>query len=166
MQRSAPPASFLGTLAAIQTAPIARAPMESKVSAHLVAEKGIEGDRYFLGVGAMSRWPGDKRELSLISAEDLDAASHLADAPIPFDQTRRNLLTRGVVLLGLVGVRFQIGEAVAEGICPCQPCGYLDNVAGRTDLRVALKGLGGLRARIVQSGTIRPGDAIAPLPSA
>ncbi len=137
--------------------------MEGRMTARLVAGRGIEGDRYFVGAGAMSRWPGAKRELSLIALEDLEAASRLANAPIPFEQTRRNLLTRGVDLAGLIGVRFRIGSALVEGVGACQPCGYLDRVAERDDLRIALKGLGGLRARIVESGDVRVGDAVARL---
>ncbi len=137
--------------------------MEAQQVARLVAGRGIEGDRYFAGVGAMSRWPGAKRELSLIAQEDLETASRLADAPIPFEQTRRNVLVGGVDLKSLIGVQFRIGNALVEGVGPCQPCGYLDMVAGRDDMRLALKGLGGLRARIVESGDVRIGDAIAPL---
>ena len=149
---------------AIQTAPVARAPMDARMTVRFVAGRGIEGDRYFAGVGAMSRWPGAKRELSLIAQEDLEAASKRANAPIPFEQTRRNVLTRGVDLRGLIGVRFRIGHALVEGVGACQPCGYLDKVAERDDLRVALKGLGGLRARIVESGDVRVGDPIGGSP--
>ncbi len=91
------------TVAAIQTAPITRAPMEAQQSARLVAGRGIKGDRYFAGIGAMSRWPGAKRELSLIAQEDLDAASLLANAQIPFEQTWRNILTCGVDLRSVSG---------------------------------------------------------------
>jgi MOSC domain-containing protein YiiM len=135
--------------------------MEAQQTVRFVAGRGIEGDRYFAGVGAMSRWPGAKRELSLIAQEDLEAASRVADAPIPFEQTRRNVLVRGVDLRSLIGVQFRIGQALVEGVGPCQPCGYLDMVAERDDLRLALKGLGGLRAKIVESGHVRIGDAIA-----
>jgi MOSC domain-containing protein YiiM len=160
MERPTPPASFRGTLVAIQTAPLARAPMEARPHARLVEQVGIEGDRYAAGLGAFSRWPGERRQLSIIAEEDLRQASERAGAPIAFAETRRNLLVRGVPLGDLVGVRFRVGEAVVEGVAPCQPCGYLDRVAERSDLRVALKGLGGLRARIVATGRAACGDAV------
>lgn len=42
--------------------------------------------------------------------------------------TRRNIVTEGVDLNALVGKRFRIGDALLEGIEPCDPCA---NLGGR-----------------------------------
>jgi MOSC domain-containing protein YiiM len=68
-------------------------------------------------------------------------------------------VTRGVRLNDLVGRRFRVGEALLEGVELCEPCRLF---AQRTHPEVLrfFAGRGGLRARIVAGGVVRPGDAI------
>ena len=47
--------------------------MSAVAEGSLVPNRGIEGDRYFLGVGSFSRWPGSGRALTLIEREAIDA---------------------------------------------------------------------------------------------
>lgn len=108
---------WLGTLEFIHIAPAASYEMEELKEALLVAGRGIEGDRYFKGIGTYSPKPG-AREVTLIEIEALDALARndppLQEKPIvlaPNDH-RRNLTTRGVPLNHLVGKRFRVGETV------------------------------------------------------
>jgi hypothetical protein len=63
-----------GQLLHIHIAPSASAAMEEVAEATLVAGRGIEGDRYFLGTGTYSRsLKPDAREVTLLEMEVLDA---------------------------------------------------------------------------------------------
>lgn len=130
--------------------------------AEVMAEpgRGLVGDRYHAGRGAMSRWPGPHREVTLVAEEALAAAAARLGRPLTGADTRSNLLVRGVDLDALLKARFRIGAVVLEGVQRCHPCAYLERVQGIEGLFAALKGHGGLRARIVAGGVLREGDAV------
>lgn len=132
-----------------------RAPIESRDDVQLVAGVGIEGDRYAEKRGFWSepKWPD--QELTFVEAE---VAEELG---VEFGALRRNVVTRGVRLEDLIGVRFTIGEALIEGVRPCDPCAHIEQVNARAGLLKALAGRGGLRARIERGGRVRVGDTIA-----
>jgi MOSC domain-containing protein YiiM len=129
-------------------------------SARAVPGRGLEGDRYSAGAGTWST-PGLWSEVTLVSAE----AGEVLRASVGFEgdagELRRNLVTEGINLDELIGVRFRIGEVVLEGVRPCDPCGYLERIVGRRGLKDALRGRGGLRARVLQEGILRAGDDVA-----
>ena len=121
--------------------------------ARAIAGIGLEGDRYFAGVGTWSDYPVDGgKELTLIEAEVLSAVG-LSGA-----QARRNIVTRGVHLNALVGHRFRIGEIECYGDRLCEPCTHLEQLTGVTVS--ALVRRGGLRADILTDGEIRVGDEL------
>ncbi|MGB0416790.1 MAG: MOSC domain-containing protein [Coraliomargarita sp.] len=66
---------------------------------------------------------------------------------------RRNVITAGVDLNTLIGQRFQIQGVTFEGSEESRPC-YWMNEAVADGVEDALKGFGGLRARIVTNGTL------------
>ena len=144
-----------GVVEALLVAPRAEAPVARLPEATAVAGRGLEGDRYERGDGTFgSGRPGSA--LTLVAAEDLD------DLGVDAETARRNVVTRGVRLDALVGRRFAVGDVVCEGRRLCEPCAPLDRLAGGGVLR-ALVHRGGLRADIVQGGTLRPGDAVRAL---
>jgi len=107
--------SWSGRLLHVHIAERASAKMEELDEAKLIAGRGIEGDRYFNGIGTYSPKP-DAREVTLIEMEVLDAIAR-GDPPFPGDKVevapgehRRNLTTLGVPLHHLVGKRFRVGE--------------------------------------------------------
>jgi hypothetical protein len=115
---------------------------------------GLEGDRYTSGGGTFpSGRPG--AALTLIEAEVCESF----DPALVPDEHRRNVVTRGLKLNGLVGVDFSIGAIRCRGIRLCEPCATLQNYAERPILR-PLVHRGGLRADILDEGEIRVGDAI------
>src|SRR5581483_8322926 len=76
-------------------------------------------------------------------------------------RVRRNLVTRGVELTGLIGVRIRIGGALVAGVRSCDPCRYIQQINGVAGLTKALgNGRGGLRARVIEGGKISLGDSI------
>jgi MOSC domain-containing protein YiiM len=130
-----------------------------------LAGVGLSGDRYALGAGTWSSWPGTGRAVTLIAAEVLDSLP--ASCRLGAAEARRNLLTRGVDLNALVGREFHIGAVRLRGQRLCEPCRHLEKLT-RPGVVAQLHGRGGLRADVLESGVIRCGDAleIPPLPAA
>jgi MOSC domain-containing protein YiiM len=155
-----------GQVEAICIARRASAPMTSLGVVEAVAGGGLRGDRYFEETGFYSQRPTDPgaREVTLLQAEALDALAAEHGIALRSDEHRRNLTTRGVTLLDLIGKRFRVGEVVLEGVKDCPPCEHLESLTGKALIRPLLN-RGGLRARVVEGGTIRVGDAIEVVPT-
>jgi hypothetical protein len=142
-----------GTVEAILIAPDTSAPVRS-VEAAEVTTVGLRGDRYEAGRGTFaSHRPGSA--LTLVDAAVLEALPRAIDH-------RRNVVVRGTDLNALVGVTFTLGEVTCRGRRLCEPCAHLDRLNGGGILR-PLVHRGGLRADVLEPGTIRVGDALAPL---
>ncbi|MBU8976325.1 MULTISPECIES: MOSC domain-containing protein [unclassified Lysobacter] len=116
---------------------------------------GLAGDRYTGGSG--------KRGITLIQAEHLPVIAALAghDAVQPAT-LRRNLVVSGLPLVALKGRRFRIGEVVLEGTDSCDPCSRMEAALGPGGFN-AMRGHGGLCARILEGGIIRRGDTVVAL---
>ncbi len=138
-------------------------PMQSVTEAMLESGRGLVGDRYYSDGGTFSeklkrKGLGDW-EVTLIETEEIDKFNKAMDLNLSYGDFRRNIATRGVRLNSLVGKRFGVGEVVLEGIRLCEPCAHLASLVAARVLP-ALVGRGGLRARIVEGGSISPGDHI------
>jgi MOSC domain-containing protein YiiM len=146
-------------LCGIFIAPRARQPLAAVREVRAVPGVGLEGDRYGLRRGSMSRWPGPARQVSLIEQEAIDLL--LAEHSIDLDdgRSRRNLVTRGIALADLIKRRFRIGDVLLRGAGPCLPCRHLERLT-QPGVFEALKGRGGLRAEVLEEGTLRVGDPI------
>jgi hypothetical protein len=144
-----------GSVAGILTAPDAEAPLERVERVDAVAGRGLRGDRYFDGRGTFSA-PGHGYELTLVEAEVLDSID------LPWEQARRNVVTRGIALNGLVGRRFKIGAVECVGRRLAEPCAHLEKLARPALLR-PLVHRAGLRADILAGGTIAVGDDVVAL---
>jgi MOSC domain-containing protein YiiM len=151
---------ILGTVQGIYIAAVGSAPMQSRQNVHAVAGRGLDGDRYYDGSGTYSPLPGTGREVTLIDAAALEALEREHGIPLEPGASRRNLVTRGVRLLDLIGKRVWVGEALLEGIRDCPPCDHLAKLTGQKGVVKGLAQSGGLRASIRHSGTIRVGDHI------
>ncbi len=141
-------------------------PMQSLPQANIVSG-GIEGDRYATGKGAFSKSPAPRnidRHITLIESEAIAAAQTDYNITVTFAETRRNLLTIGISLNELVGKQFHIGNVLVEGVELCDPCGRPGTLSGREELRKHFKDAftnrGGLRVRVLGTGTITTGDEI------
>jgi MOSC domain-containing protein YiiM len=143
-----------GTLLWIGVRPARGAPMQAAAEATLVADRGIVGDRYASAGGA--------RQVTLIEAESLASiASHLGRDGIGAEAVRRNLVVRGLNLLALKGRRFRIGAALLEASGECHPCSRMEAALGLGGYN-AMRGLGGITARIVEGAIVRLGDRVEP----
>jgi MOSC domain-containing protein YiiM len=150
---------FEGHLAGIFISAKKGADLQAIDNVEAVAGRGLIGDRYFAKEGTFSDKDGPDREVTLIEEEALAGMAREYEVSLPPAQARRNLLTRGVPLNHLVGQTFRVGDVVLRGIRLCEPCGHLQKLT----CKGVLKGLlhrGGLRAQIVQGGTLSVGAAI------
>ncbi len=133
------------------------AAMESVSEVETVEGCGIKGDRYCEGTGFWTQY-GDVCQVTLIEGEHLDEIE-AQGLDIKSGQHRRNIVTRGVDLLGLRGKRFRVGEVVLEYDRSRPPCRHVQDLSERGMTR-ALKNRGGICARVIRAGPIRPGDTI------
>lgn len=76
---------------------------------------------------------------------------------------RRNLVVSGINLLALKNAKLQIGDALLEIVGPCQPCSRMEETIGAGGY-AAMRGHGGMTARVVTTGAIKVGDVVKALP--
>jgi MOSC domain-containing protein YiiM len=148
-----------GRVAGIFIAPGEGKPVEPRDEVEAVPGQGLSGDRYFLRRGAWSddRKPG--REVTLIESEAVAAAREEFGLDLEPEESRRNIVTRGVRLNDLVGREFMVGNVRLTGVRLCEPCEYLQGLTGQPVVK-ALVHRAGLRADILDGGWIRVGDPI------
>ena len=141
-----------GTVDWIGLRPARDTAMREVDAVEAVAGAGLVGDRYSGGSG--------KRGVTLIQAEHLPAIAALAGhASISPATLRRNLVVSGIALIALKGNRFRIGEVLLEGTDSCDPCSRMEAALGPGGYN-AMRGMGGLCARILEGGTLRLGDRV------
>jgi MOSC domain-containing protein YiiM len=131
-----------GELLHIHVAPHASAPMQALSQARLVANVGMEGDRYATRLGTYSRKHHIDRQVTLIEVETLEALARDRNIELAPHEHRRNLTTRGVPLNHLVGQYFRIGDCVLYGGRLNVPCLYLENLVGKKVFKPLLKPFG------------------------
>jgi hypothetical protein len=148
------PGSTSGSVVGLLVAPEAEKPLVRVETVKAVARRGLEGDRYFGGRGTFSG-TGRGYQLTLVEAEALD------DVELSWEQARRNVVTRGIVLNGLVGRRFTVGTVECVGRRLAEPCSHLEKLA-RPGLIRPLVHRAGLRADILRDGEISVGDSVVP----
>lgn len=138
--------------------PERHAPLQALERVLLAPGEGLPGDHY------RSRGQG-KRQVTLVQAEHLSAiAAYLGRDEVSPQLLRRNLVTRGINLLALKGKRFRVGTAILEYTGECHPCSRMEALLGTGGYN-AVRGHGGITARVLEGGEVRLGDALEPLPA-
>lgn len=120
---------------------------------------GLAGDHH------AKRKPGGKRQVTLIQAEHLPVVASLCRGEVQPAQLRRNLVISGINLLSLKNRQFQIGTAILEGTGDCAPCSRMEENLGDGGFQ-AMRGHGGITAKVIAAGDIRIGDTVSVLTSA
>jgi MOSC domain-containing protein YiiM len=142
-----------GRLEWIGVRPGRRAPMLTPTSVKLIAGHGVEGDRY-------DTKRNGPRQVTLIASEDMAAtAAFLGLSEILPKLLRRNLVICGINLLALKDRRFRIGTALLEGSGECAPCSLMEEALGPGGYN-AVRGHGGITARVIEDGEIRIGEVV------
>lgn len=133
-----------------------RGPVRVVPEAIAKAGLGLAGDHYRAGVKGT-------RQVTLIQAEHLPViAALLGLRDLDPGLLRRNLVVTGINLLALKGIRFRIGPVLLEGTGLCHPCSRMEEVLGPGGYD-AMRGHGGLTARILEGGVLHLGDSVVAL---
>ena len=116
--------------------------------------QGLAGDR-FKGTEA------SRRQVTLIQAEHLAAiASILGLDSVDPALTRRNVVVSGINLYALRHATFRVGPALFEGTGICAPCANMEAALGPGGFN-AMRGHGGITARVLEAGSIAIGDPVS-----
>ena len=159
-----------GRLEAILLRPARDAPMRPVEVAEALAGQGLVGDRAVkpsTSGAAGPRATGGKRQVTLLQAEHLAViaalAGHAAISPLLL---RRNLVVSGLNLLAArslfkdTPMLLRLGEVLLEITGPCEPCSKMETLLGRGGYN-AMRGHGGVTARVLQGGWLRVGDGVS-----
>lgn len=137
-------------------------PARSVLQAQALEGRGLEGDR---SCARTSRGGGSKRQVTLIQAEHLPLVAAWLGRPALAPETlRRNLVISGLNLLAGRAlfrdqpVVLELGaEVLLEITGPCEPCSKMEHELGPGAWN-ALRGHGGVTARVLRGGVIRRHD--------
>jgi MOSC domain-containing protein YiiM len=139
---------------AIHVAPGRRLPTRSVPTVEAEAGRGLVGDRYH----------GSKhRHVTVQARDELDLAAADLGADVPSGSTRRNITVDRGPLPTRPGERLRIGPVLLEVVRVAAPCRLLDDEIG-PGAATALRRRAGTVFRILESGTIRVGDAVSGVP--
>jgi len=127
--------------------------------------RGLLGDR--LANAVRSGRQSSKRELTLFQAEHLTVVANWCGlAELEPARLRRNLVVSGLNLIAMrspfpdVTLEWAVGDEVIIQITgPCDPCSKIAAELGLGSYN-ALRGHGGMTARILSGGLIRVGDRV------
>ena len=123
----------------------------------VTTDHGLAGDHYTK--------TGGNRQVTLIQAEHLDAvASMLSIDEVRPETVRRNIVVRGINLLALKDKHFKLGGVTLAFTGLCHPCSRMETLLGPGGYN-AMRGHGGITAKVVQGGVIKVGDVLGVAPS-
>ncbi len=160
-----------GTLEKIFIADGPREPMKSMYRLIVLAGLGLDGDRYAKGIGSWQKRTDPKTmgHITLIEAESIENPSVELDEPFTPEQTRRNMVFRGIRLGPLLHQTWRIqGSILIRGVEVCTPCTWPAQLSGRDEKRHqdfirAFPGIrAGMRVQVIMSGEVQVGAHIVP----
>ena len=120
----------------------------------VIANQGIVGDRHF------KDFNDPFNQLSIIESENIDYYNIKYGLNIPYIDFRRNIITKGIKLNGLIGKKLKIGSVQVEGMDLCRPCRHLNESLNQVNVLKEFLRKGGLRCQILNSSNINIGDKI------
>jgi MOSC domain-containing protein YiiM len=137
-----------------------REPARCVSSTVALAGIGLADDR----LGQRGEADLSTRQVTLIQAEHLAVIAMLARVgPLDPIGLRRNLVVSGINLLALKNARLQVGGALLEIVGPCHPCSRMEEAIGPGGY-AAMRGHGGMTARVLTGGPIQVGDGVRAAP--
>jgi MOSC domain-containing protein YiiM len=128
-------------------------PTEERSEVGCEAGRGLVGDRFY------RHQPDYKGQITFFASEVFVAMSEALGI---HDRSpavlRRNILTSGLDLTALGNAEFALQGVRFRGMGECKPCHWMDEAFG-PGAEAWLRGRGGLRAKILSHGVLRPGLA-------
>ena len=120
-----------------------------------VAGRGIEGDRFF-------DYKADyKGQITFFAAEVFETlCDRLGVTGKTTADLRRNVITRGIDLTDWYEREFEVQGVRFWGMGECKPCYWMDRAIG-AGAEDALRGNGGLRAKILSNGRLAVSAPVA-----
>lgn len=159
----------VGRLEAIVVRPARRQPAVEVECTVAFADIGLQHDRRYIEsklVDDSTVFKVSNRQVTLIQAEHIEVVAKLMNLPhLSAVMLRRNLVVSGINLLAIKPLfkhqahLLKIGEVTLEVTGICAPCSRMEEVLGEGGYN-AMRGHGGVNARIVQGGVICVGDAV------
>lgn len=142
----------VGTVTWIGVRPERDAPMRVLDEVVADVDHGLVGDLYR---------SGGSRQVTLMQAEHLPVVGSLVGGrTIAPELVRRNLVVTGINLLSLRKLHFAVGdEVILVGTSACAPCDKMESALGPGGFQ-AMRGHGGICARIERGGRIRLDDRV------
>jgi MOSC domain-containing protein YiiM len=133
--------------------PKRKAPLQSLNQVEALTLKGLAGD-HFSGSAT------SKRQITLIQKEHIDSVASVMQLPgLQPDALRRNIVVEGINLHAFKDRRFWIGQVLLECTGDCHPCSRMEETLGAGGYN-AMRGHGGITARIISGGLITLGDSV------
>lgn len=122
--------------------------------AFLEKGKGIVNDRYY------ENFKEKKEQVTLINLEEINNFNNQIKQNIGAKDFRRNIIISGINLNKLINKKIKINEVILKIHEVCQPCKYLQKKLSIPDLVKMLVNKSGVRAEILNSGSLSVGDTI------
>lgn len=133
--------------------PARRAELKIVECVEALENRGLAGDH-------CSQREGGKRQVTLFQAEHLPMLATLTGHEnIPPEWLRRNIVVSGINLFALRDRRFSIGDVILEGAGTCPPCSRMEKTLGPGGFN-AMRGHGGINARVISGGEISLADTV------
>jgi MOSC domain-containing protein YiiM len=146
-----------GVLLGIARKPRPRAAMEVVEESRLGLLTGVAGDCR----GTVRPGRSGRRQVSILSSADWQAALAELGQAIPWQERRANLFVDGLDLPRAAGWRLSIGAmAVLEITGECDPCRRMEAVAAGLEAALTSDWRGGRLARVIVEGDIVVGDPV------
>jgi len=116
--------------------------------------------------GVVGDWRGKpgKRQVTLMSLADWQAACDELGVELPWQTRRANLLVDALPLYHTTGSRIMLGEAVLEVTGETDPCERMEEAQPGLFQALASGWRGGVTCRVIANGVVRVGMEVALLP--
>lgn len=131
--------------------------IEDRESLECLAGRGIREDRYF------DHKEDYKGQITFFDHVVYEAVKDRFNLPgLKPSAFRRNVIMKGVSLDELIGKRFVLQDIEFEGVEEAKPCYWMDEACA-PGAEEFLRGSGGMRARILNGGTLSRGAGVVSL---
>ncbi len=150
------PPHIVGRIEAIVVRGDPRLPARLVPATTALAGIGLADDR----LGQRGEAELSTRQVTLIQHEHLAVIAVLAGVQgVDVLALRRNLVVSRINLVALKNARVRVGGALLEIVGPCQPCSRMEEAIGPGGY-AAMRGHGGMTARVLEGGEIGIGSAV------